>query len=75
MPRQRDLFVRLGNRVPVSNSADQQAIFSMSKNDQLDVVTNIGKRMQQEEYDEYAAQQAEIDALREQAAKAQVETT
>lgn len=69
IPTQRDLFARLGNRVPASSLGDNTAVFNMSKNEQLDVVTRIGNKMTDEEYNEYAQRQAEVEMLREQVSK------
>lgn len=59
VPSQRDLFNRLGERLPSSNVDGATAVFNMSKNEQGAVIEGIGNRMSQEEYDEYARAQAE----------------
>lgn len=61
LPRNKDLFVRVGPRLPQSNSTDiVDADYNSRKLDEL------GRTMSQVMYEQYAAEMAKIDAEREQ---------
>lgn len=60
LPRNKDLFTRVGPRVPQSSSSDVvDADYNSRKLDEL------GRVMSQVQYEQYAAEMANIDAERE----------
>lgn len=61
LPRNKDLFTRVGPRLPQSSSTDiVDADYNSRKLDEL------GRTMSQVQYEQYAAELAKIDAEREQ---------
>lgn len=66
LPRNKDLFIRVGPRVPQSSSSDiVDADFNSRKLDAL------GRTMSQVQYEQYAAEMAKLDAEREMQHSAQ----
>ena len=69
LPRNKDLFTRVGARVPQSNSTDVvDADYNSRKLDEL------GRTLNQVQYEQYAAEMAKIDAEREMQRSASVES-
>lgn len=61
LPRNKDLFTRVGPRLPHSTSTDiVDADYNSRKLDEL------GRTMSQVQYEQYAAEMAKIDSEREQ---------
>lgn len=61
LPRNKDLFTRVGPRLPQSSSPDiVDADYNSRKLDEL------GRTMSQVQYEQYAAEMAKLDAEREQ---------
>lgn len=69
LPRNKDLFTRVGPRVPQSSSSDVvDADFNSRKLDEL------GRTLNQVQYEQYAAEMAKIDAEREKQQSASVDS-
>lgn len=67
LPRNKDLFTRVGPRVPQSSSPDVvDADYNSRKLDEL------GRTMSQVQYEQYAAEMAKIDADREKQQSSQI---
>lgn len=60
LPRNKDLFTRVGPRVPQSNTSDVvDADYNSRKLDEL------GRTMNQVQYEQYASEMAKLDAERD----------